>query len=75
MDSRGSCLTQEEEQRFVFSISLRIAVIFNTKFWVYNEDDIVAWRESTGCRFTLQGMVLTFDSPEDLLQFKMAWAL
>ena len=52
------------------------AIIKNASWWIENVDAIIEWLDASGigARYKHQGMVLTFESKDDLAMFLVRWA-
>jgi hypothetical protein len=48
-------------------------VIADTKWFVEHADEIETWLNNSTESWSLQGVVITFNSKQDQLLFKLAW--
>lgn len=48
-------------------------LVADPEYWVKNEDAIINWFGESNIRYTLTGMMLEFDTPEDKMMFLLRW--
>lgn len=48
-------------------------IIADVKYWLDNKTQVVDWLDTSGISWRLQGVVITFNTKQDQLLFKLAW--
>ncbi len=48
-------------------------IIADVNYWLDNRARLVDWLDKSGISWRLQGVVITFNTKQDQLLFKLAW--
>lgn len=51
-----------------------LLLITDPEYWLTNEKEIVQWLLDSNIHWTLNGMVLDFDTPEEKMMFMLRWS-
>jgi hypothetical protein len=51
-----------------------LLLITDPEYWLTNEKEIVQWLIDSNIHWTLNGMVLDFDTPEEKMMFMLRWS-